>query len=166
MQQQAVHLRHAGITDIDAINRVIALAIAQWSLPERVKRLTLPSYLYTELDLDHLEIIAAEISGSKTIVGLATLEPASSNLLPEHETGLLLHGLYVEPAYQHQQIGRKLIDRCLQTVANRRLGGLLVKAQPEAAAFFHKLGMRLLQATDPERDYPHRFWLPVDGDQT
>jgi hypothetical protein len=48
--------RPATPADLDAVNRVVAQAMLGWSLPERVKRLALPSYLYQPHDLAALEL--------------------------------------------------------------------------------------------------------------
>ncbi len=40
---------------LDAINHVIEAAVMIWDLPERVKRLSLSSYYYTEQDLNHYQ---------------------------------------------------------------------------------------------------------------
>ena len=46
-------------TALDAINRVIESAVLGWNLAERVKRLVLPSYRYTPLDVQHLSFAVA-----------------------------------------------------------------------------------------------------------
>ncbi len=165
MTQAAIHLRPAGRDDLEAINQVIAMAIDAWDLPDRVKRLALPSYRYSAHDLDHLEIILAETMDRQSPVGLAALEPASSSHLPADQSGLLLHGIYVAPDQQNRGIGRRLIERALRTVADKGLDGLLVKAQPDAAPFFKKLDMQALDTTDPQRDYPYRFWKTARDSQ-
>ncbi|GAB6039601.1 hypothetical protein [Endothiovibrio diazotrophicus] len=38
-----VNLHRAGPADLEAINRVVEGAVMSWQLPERVKRLSLPS---------------------------------------------------------------------------------------------------------------------------
>lgn len=68
-----VKVRAATKIDLDTINRVIEAAIMTWDLPERVKRLSLSSYYYTEQDLNHLELVVAE-DGQKNIKGVAAWE--------------------------------------------------------------------------------------------
>ena len=127
-----------------------------WQLPERVKRLSLPSYRYTETDLAHQEIILAEQDG--LIVGVAAWEEADPTDTPNKLAGGLLHGIYVDPARQHQGIGRQLYEVALQAACRRNLAGLLVKAQTDAVPFFMALGMQRLEARDTARDYANRFW--------
>ncbi|MFN2338454.1 MAG: GNAT family N-acetyltransferase, partial [Gammaproteobacteria bacterium] len=89
-----IQLRQVTTRDLPAINQVIDAAVMGWNLPERVKRLALPSYHYDALDLDHLEIQVVE-DGAGDITGVVACEPASPADIPAGMTGLLLHGLYV-----------------------------------------------------------------------
>jgi hypothetical protein len=79
-------LRPAHAADLPALNGVIERAIATWPLPERVKRLTLPSYRYQPHDLDHLHLVVAEDAGG-TAVGVAAWEPAHPRDLPAGRRG-------------------------------------------------------------------------------
>jgi hypothetical protein len=97
----AFHLRQAHADDLPAINGVIERAIATWQLPERVKRLSLPSYRYHMHDLVHLHLVVAE-DDDHVLVGVAAWEPANPRDLPAGKNGLLLHGLYVDPSHQHR----------------------------------------------------------------
>lgn len=154
----AFSTRPAQTADLDAINGVIERAIASWKLPERVKRLSLPSYRYHTHDLIHLEIMAIE-GADREIVGVAAWEPAHPRDLPVGKTGLLLHGLYVDPAYQRRGMGRQLLEAAASAARNQGLDGVLVKAQADANGFFEARGLHRLPVEDPARDYPHRYWL-------
>lgn len=152
------HLRPAHAADLPAINGVIERAIATWPLPERVKRLTLPSYRYQPHDLDHLHLVVAEDAGG-TAVGVAAWEPAHLRDLPAGRRGLLLHGLYVDPVHQRRGVGSRLLDAATDAARAQGLDGVLVKAQAAAVAFFISRGLHALPVEDPARDYPHRLWL-------
>jgi L-amino acid N-acyltransferase YncA len=151
-------LRQAHANDLPAVNGVIERAIAGWKLPERVKRLSLPSYRYQAHDLDHLHIVVAE-GTSRELVGLAAWEPANPRDLPAGLRGLLLHGLYVDPAHQHRGAGRQLLDAARSAAQAHGLDGVLVKAQADANGFFEACGLRRLPVEDAMRDDLHRFWL-------
>jgi len=157
-QNLAPELRPAGSTDLPALNAVIEAAVMGWHLPERVKRLALPSYRYKEHDLDHLELWVAQTP--RGIVGVIALEPADERELPDGKHGLLLHGLYVHPDHQHQGIGTRLLQFAEQQVRKRSLDGLLVRAQSAAGDFFSRHDMRLLPADDA-REYQNRYWKSV-----
>lgn len=150
-------LRPATSRDIDALNRVIERAVMRWKLPERVKRLSLPSYLYQPIDLDHLSIFVAEDMAGE-ILGVAAWEAASPRDLPAGKTGLLLHGLYVDPDHWNRGIGSCLLARAKEAVRQSNCDGLLVKAQAQAGGFFQAREMKKLPVLDAGRDYAHRYW--------
>ena len=156
----AVHLRPARSDDFDALNGVIERAVMTWNLAERVKRLSLPSYRYHAHDQLHLHIVVAE-DADHAIVGVAAWEPASPRDLPAEQNGLLLHGLYVDPARQHRGIGSRLLAAAADAARAQGLDGVLVKAQADANGFFAARGLQHMPVADPLRDYPHRYWLGV-----
>ncbi len=153
----ALRLRRAHADDLPVINGIVERAIATWQLPERVKRLSLPSYRYHTHDLDHLHLVVAE-DASHALVGVAAWEPASPRDLPAGMNGLLLHGLYVDPARQHRGVGTCLLDASMAAARAQGLAGVLVKAQADACGFFEARGLQQIPVEDPARDYPHRFW--------
>jgi N-acetylglutamate synthase-like GNAT family acetyltransferase len=155
-----IRLRPATVADLDAANRLIEAAVMTWKLPERVKRLALPSYRYHAYDLDHLDLVVAETSDHR-IVGVAAVEPALSQDLPPGQTGLLLHGVYVDPAAYRRGIGTRLLDAAAAAARERGMDGLLVKAQAAAEGFFEQRGLRRLAVVDATRDYAGRYWMPV-----
>jgi GNAT superfamily N-acetyltransferase len=157
----AFRTRPAHAADLDAVNGVIERAIAHWPLPERVKRLSLPSYRYHAHDLIHLDLVVSEDDQNR-LVGLAAWEPAHPRDLPAGRTGLLLHGLYVDPVYQRRGTGRRLLEAATAAARTQGLDGVLVKAQADAHKFFEAQGLRRLPVEDPSRDYPHRFWLAIN----
>ena len=155
----AIKIEAAKQTDLNTINHVIEAAIMKWNLPERVKRLSLASYFYTELDLKHFEIVVAK--QDKKIVAVASWEAADTKDTPQHKSGLLLHGLYVNPDIQRQGVGKKLLQAAENAAQAKGVSGLLVKAQPDAIDFFLHHKMHEVKIQDSSRDYAHRLWKPV-----
>jgi len=156
---QKTNLRAARRRDLDAINAVIEAAVMNWNLPERIKRLALPSYRYSNIDYEHLEILVAE-TVDEGIVGVAACEIADPDEVPGLRA-LLLHGLYVQPNVQHQGIGSQLFRAMEVLVHKHKCDGLLVKAQTDAVEFFEHHAMQRLENINPESNYAHRFWKPV-----
>jgi N-acetylglutamate synthase-like GNAT family acetyltransferase len=156
----AIHLRQAHAADLPAINGVIERAIATWQLPERVKRLSLPSYRYHVHDLVHLHLVVVE-DADRAPVGVAACESANPRDLPAGLRGLLLHGLYVDPAHQHRGVGSQLLEATAAAARAQGFDGVLVKAQADANGFFEARGLQRLPVEDAARHYPHRFWLPA-----
>jgi len=155
----SIQLREASTHDLDAINKVIEIAVMGWDLPERVKRLSLPSYHYNEFDLQHLHMLIAEMNN--TIVAVAAWEQAADKDTPQGQTALLLHGLYVDPQWHRHGIGCRLFKAIEQASQAQGLDGLLVKAQKEAEPFFLAMGMQRLPVENIARDYANRFWKNI-----
>ena len=143
--------------DLDSVNAVVESCVMAWNLPERVKRLSIGSYLYNSYDLDHLDMLLAERAKLETIA-VAAWEPAIEQDLPTGKSGILLHGLYVAPHYQQRGIGSCLVNFALDAVRSHGMDGLLVKAQADAVGYFQARGFIFLPIEDPARDYPHRWW--------
>ncbi len=154
-------LREARPGEIGAINAVVEAAVMGWDLPERVKRLSVATLKYSRFDLDHFRLCVAETPDGG-IAGVAAWAPADAKDLPPATRGLLLHGIYVDPARQHGGLGARLLQRARSAAAEGGYDGLLVKAQPGAEGFFRKQGMVKLPVRDPARDYPHRYWLALN----
>lgn len=159
MSTTDITIRPASQQDLVTINQLIAAAVMTWDLPERVKRLSLPSYFYNEVDLKHFEIIVAV--QNKIIVGVAACEEVNPEELPANKTGLLLHGLYIDTDSQKQSIGTQLLIEIEKITKDKGLDGLLVKAQKDAIPFFIKQGMQPLKITNPDKNYEKRFWKIV-----
>lgn len=153
-----IELRPANRDDLAAINTVIERAVQTWNLPERVKRLALPTYLYNEHDLQHLHIELA-VNHERGVVGVAAWEAAAARDCPDGVRGLLLHGLYVDPEKQQRGTGGRLLQAAASAAREQGYDGLLVKAQADAEGFFKARGMQLLAVMDASRDYPNRYWL-------
>ncbi|MGB5718610.1 MAG: GNAT family N-acetyltransferase [Gammaproteobacteria bacterium] len=158
MPSPDIHIRHAKQADLGSINRVIEAALMTWVIPERVKRLSLPSYRYGALDLDHFEIMLAEDDRENTM-GIAAWEQAFEKDIPAgNNRALLLHGIYVKPSHHRQGIGRQLFKAAEEAVCKQQHDGLLVKAQQGASGFFIAQGMHSLKVENPVLQYRNRFW--------
>lgn len=165
-KKPSITLRTANIADLEGINRVIASAVMSWQLAERVKRLSLSSHQYTELDFKHLQFVVAQIDKTPDarIVGVAAWEEADVLNTPQDKRALLLHGLYVDAQYHHQGIGQALFERAQQAAIEQHYDGLLVKAQADANGFFIAQGMQPMPQEN-DRQYGNRFWKPLPAGQ-
>jgi len=152
-----VTLCKATEADLTAINEIVDAAVMSWSLPERVKRLSLPTYRYRLHDLETLELVVAE-NNEHQVVGVAAWEPVGPKDAVEGYSTLLLHGIYVKPAQQHQGIGSQLLRAAEQAAIEKKYSGLMVKAQASAAGFFLSQGMQPLEVVNEKRDYAYRYW--------
>ena len=157
MSSPDIHIRPAREADLEEINRIIEAAVMTWHLHDRVKRLSLPGYRYSSLDLEHLEIVIAEDKWQHTL-GVAAWEPAEDGDAPAVNKALLLHGIYVDPPQHHRGIGRLLFSTAEHAVCSQAYDGLLVRAQQGANGFFIAMGMEKLRVDNPVRQYANRFW--------
>ena len=151
-------IRNAAYDDLEQLNEVVRRAVMTWELPERVKRLGLPSLLYSEIDLQHFVILVAEMNGR--IIGVAALCTETEDLV-NGTTALLLHGIYVEPANQQSGVGRKLYDALEAIAVECHADALLVKAQKDAVGFYASMGLKKLAVEDKSRDFANRYWKTI-----
>jgi len=151
-------LRPAIREELVTINAIIEAAVMNWRLPERIKRLALPIYRYTDVDFENLQIIVAEIVGNG-LVGVAACEISDSEV--HGQQALLLHGLYVRPEFQHQGIGSQLFSAIEALVPKYKCDGLVVRAHTDAVGFFEFHNMQRFESAEPKNDYAHRFWKSV-----
>lgn len=152
MARQALILRPVRATDLDALNGLVERAVGTWDLPERVKRLAMPTYRYTTDDLQALCLVGAW--REHRLLGVVAWEV-------DPERGLLgLHGLYVDPHWWHQGVGSTLLTHAERAAREQGLRQIQVKAQAGARDFFQRHGFE--PVPDPQaRDYAHLFSKPV-----
>ncbi len=162
---EGISIQRAGPADLELVNQVVERALMTWTLPERVKRLALMSYRYQALDFDYMTLAVARTPDNQ-IRGVAAWEEAQPRGLPEGKTGLLLHGLYVDPSVSRRGLGRRLLAAALEAAAAAGRDGLLVKAQADAAPFFEACSFKRLPASVPSRDYELRYWRTCSNCRT
>ncbi len=160
MNAASLHLRAATLTDLDAVNRIIEAAVMTWPLSDRVKRLSLPTYKYNELDLKHLNLMVIE-NREKNILGIAAWQPADIRYTPKNTSALLLHGIYVDPKYHRKGIGSLLFMAAEKAAKDHYLDGLLVKAKVGSELFYQALGMQKLDVENENREFVNRYWKAV-----
>lgn len=151
-----VSIREGRSEDLDQVNRVVELAVMSWQLPDRVKRLAIPSYRYHDYDMSSMTFYVAE-DASHQVKGVAALEEVVASLASDTRA-MLLHGLYVVPECHGQGVGKQLLASSEVYALEQGVSGMLVKAQPEAASFFVQQGYEELEVEDARKDYQHRLW--------
>jgi len=155
-----IRVRDTTLEDLATLNTLVAAAMKSWQLSERVLRLSLPLYRYIAQDFEHQCLLLAE-TGNALAVGMAAIEAAGASDNPSARNPALLHGIYVDPGYHRLGIGSELLARVEVIARSMGYDGLLVKANPEATAFFEAQNFQQLPILDPARDYPYRYWKPL-----
>ena len=153
-----LEIRRADSDDLDCINQIITAAVMNWDLPERVKRLSLPTCIYNDIDLRHYHVYLA--IQQKQPIATLVLDNESVNM-PGNKVATLIHGLYVHPDQQTRGIGRSLMQIAEQQATLKNADTLMVKAQKSAEGFFLRMGMQKLDIENENRDYPGRYWKSV-----
>lgn len=152
-----ITLRPAETTDLDGINNTIEAAVDTWNLPDRVKRLAMPSYRYDPVDLGHLTMMVA-CDASERIIGVIAWEPAGNGKT------LSVHGLYVHPERQRRGTGSYLMAAALSAAADHGMTEIQVKAQGDARPFFERLGFGPVESDEASSGYRHLLTRAVSDD--
>ncbi|MCH8529658.1 MAG: GNAT family N-acetyltransferase [Saccharospirillum sp.] len=155
MTDENLIVRPAVPADLDDINAIIARAIQGWDLPERVKRLTLPSLQYSVTDFGFQSLWVAE--NDSIPVGMAAWQEASPIDRINTSPSLLLHGIYVNPDAQGYGVGRRLFAQSEEAARARGMAGIVVKAQKGSEAFYQAMGMTPMPVTDAVRQFENRL---------
>ena len=137
-RMKKLKLRRALAADLPKINSLIELAVINWPMAKRVKRLAVPVLQYDETDLAFLELHVAEYKDE--VVGIAAWDATTSQNLPNGQGGLF-HGLYVLPLIQGQGVGEKLMQAVFEDARARQVNGLLIKAQRVSKDYFAHQGI-------------------------
>ncbi len=151
MAERIPTIRAVGADELPRINALIARAVKTWELPERVKRLALPTYSYKPEDLASLTVVAAYVD--ETLIGTAAWETGQFEGVPI----LSLHGLYVDPAYWGRGVGSRLLAAAEQAARAQGAAATTVKAQAGASGFFRARGFAPPEARRGS-DYAHLLW--------
>lgn len=92
------------------------------------------------------------------ILGIAALERAHFTDRFDGLSTSLLHGIYVAPNLHRSGLGSRLLEKIENLARSQASETLLVKARPEAIAFFKARGFARLTGRDRRADYPYQFY--------
>ena len=150
---KTVEVRGAVAPDLPKINKLIDMAVMNWPMPTRLKRLASPILRYDRVDLGFLKVFVATFNGQ--VVGVAAWDVATFQVQPDGADGLF-HGLYVLPLIHGQGVGKKLMSTVFDDARCHQVNGLLIKAQRVSKNYFAHQGIQALSVV--EGDYPYKYW--------
>ncbi|MDJ0882376.1 MAG: GNAT family N-acetyltransferase [Gammaproteobacteria bacterium] len=150
MNPKKVNIVKAQETDLFKINAIVRSSLWGWQLPERVKKLSLSSYLYDEADLNDLSIYL--MKSDNEVLGVLVLEIPMMSCQKDRQD-LSIHGLYIVPEHQRKGLGLKMLDFALNQAMDLGLSGMTVKSQKDATSFYLKAGFRLMRSYPKTREY-------------
>ena len=124
--------------NLPEVNRVISEAVRSWGMSPRVHRLALPSFVYGEEDLRHMQLVmTGDDSGA---VGIAAWEEEAGLTRMNRPLNLLLHGLYVSPQWQRHGVGSNLLRVAIRHARGLGFRGITLTAWRDAEPFFSAKG--------------------------
>lgn len=139
--------------DLTRVNQLVAAATESWGLSDRVRRLSLPSLLYNQDDLEHMTILVAQNHECRDIA-VALWEPAAGwEALPGFNTALL-HGLYVVPCGQGTGVGSRLLTTVCEQMSNSGFESVVGKVWRSADRFFSRRGFAPVDRNADQQAYP------------
>ena len=138
-------MRKAVVEDLNSINRVIELCLANRPVSDRIKKITLPSLLFEPIDFNYMTVCVM----GEPVVGVMGLQKINE--------GMLIHSIYVDPFKSNQGVGRELFRHARQLTAKDNQDRLIVKAFSESIGFFEKIGFNPSDILD----YPHTLEMTI-----
>jgi N-acetylglutamate synthase-like GNAT family acetyltransferase len=138
-------LRKAVVEDLNSINRVIELCLANRPVSDRIKKITLPLLLYEPIDFNYMTVCVT----GEPVIGVMGLQKI--------DEGMLLHSIYVDPYKSNKGVGSELFRQAYQLAKMNNQSRLIVKAFFESRDFFKKLGF----TPSDILDYPHTLEMAV-----
>jgi GNAT superfamily N-acetyltransferase len=146
--------------NLPEVNRVISEALHSWGMSPRVYRLTLPSFLYSEEDVRHMQLVmTGDDSGA---LGIAAWEEEVGSALMDRPLDILLHGLYVSPQWQRHGIGSNLLRVAMRRARHLGFRGITLTAWRDAEPFFIAKGFHPVDINQStSHTYPKRLSIAL-----
>ena len=148
------HIERASSRDLASVNAVIQRAIMTWSMSERVKRRAVTILQYDQVDAANLALYVCR-SGT-TIIGVIALD-FDYKASRAGCRGILLHGIYVDPATHRRRVGQTLMKFAERQAVIRAEDGVWIKAERVSRRFFERCGY-IHCAPKSDADYPYLYW--------
>ncbi|PQQ41828.1 GNAT family N-acetyltransferase [Photorhabdus luminescens] len=130
-----ITIRLANTTEQIALEALQLRASLMW---EEDRELLLANPHMIELPIEHIE------AGYVYVAEQASVILGFSVVLPQSDGNAELDGLFVEPTFWHQGIGKQLVQIALNDLHIKGKASLQVMANPQAEGFYIALGFKHL----------------------
>ncbi|MGR8919367.1 MAG: GNAT family N-acetyltransferase [Gammaproteobacteria bacterium] len=150
-------IRGADPAELARVNEIVAAAVLDWPLHERVRRLAVPVLQYDAVEFADYHVLVHEVGHELTGVAVLDASPPA-DIRRGH--ACTLHGIYVSPQEQRQGVGRGLVDAAATLARELGFDGMGVRAERVSTGFFDRCGFGHI-APGPDCVYPHFYWLPL-----
>lgn len=144
-------IREAQAEDANALTKLAHAAKQSWGYPEELMQAWSAALTFDAAVLSAMHVGVAE--GDAGILGFYALMGSGHSVQLEH--------LWVWPDQMGKGVGRSLVDHALAAAARRGAEVLVIESDPNAEAFYRRLGaVRVGTIPAPAPGYPDRT-LPV-----
>jgi GNAT superfamily N-acetyltransferase len=132
------------------LSRIALAAKRQWGYPERWMQIWAPQLTFTPEYFEMNPSWVAELEG----------DPIAFYTLLEKGGTAWIENMWVLPQYIGKGVGKQLFHHALSYARERGWKSLQLEAEPNAAGFYEKMGMRKIGETSYELDGRPRI-LPI-----
>lgn len=131
--EQRIEIREAKPSEAETLTKIAYAAKRYWNYPEAYIDLWGESLTYTQDRIKNSIVYAAILD--ETVIGFYALITTGADGVYE------IDGLWVEPDYIGQGIGKQLFVHAAEVVLARGGHALRLEADPNAVGFYQKMGM-------------------------
>ncbi len=125
-------IRKASMYNAPALTELALRSKRSWGYDELFLARIMNDMIVRPDYLRHEHGLVAEEHGS--ILGYAVLRTEADKAI--------LRDLFIEPAYFHRGIGRKLFAACVEIARKNAIPRITLESDPNAAEFYARMGMR------------------------
>ena len=123
-------IRRAAVGDAAELTRLARRAKASWGYPASWQREWKHVLSFSAEYIGREEVFVAESEG--TLVGVVAMQDAASGPEIDH--------LWIAPESQGRGVGRALLEHAIQVAEGRGWNELRVESDPNAQAFYERMG--------------------------
>jgi GNAT superfamily N-acetyltransferase len=148
--EETISIRRVNPEQADQLTKIALRAKRYWGYPEKWMEIWAPQLTFTPTYFEKNESWAAELDE----------QPVGFYTLLDRNGIAWLENLWVAPEHIGKGFGRLLFQHAEEIASRRGYKILQLEADPNAAGFYEKMGMRKIEERDSEVDDQPRI-LPI-----